>query len=145
MKTSAAVVITNGAELLMVHPTGKTFWEIPKGIQEEGEAAYVAAARELQEETGLTPRPEEFVAFGEYSYLKNKNLNIFCIFTKKLPPTKDMHCVSTFDGTTPEVDKYGYMTWDEAYEVSIPAMSAVLKTLREEIAHFNGKGTPKKR
>ncbi len=48
---------TTGFEVLLINQnakTGGTFWTLPKGHREEGETVTEAAARELEEETGLS-------------------------------------------------------------------------------------------
>ena len=52
----------SGAEVLLIHPGGPYWtkkdegaWSIPKGEIEEGEDPFLAAKREFEEETGLSP------------------------------------------------------------------------------------------
>lgn len=54
METSCGVVLVNyGSILLLQHPQGH--WDFPKGHVEPTDAGYqAAAARELEEETGIT-------------------------------------------------------------------------------------------
>lgn len=54
-----AVLIKND-EILLVkrgYPPGKGKWSIPGGVVEAGEDIYVAAVRELKEETGIEAKP----------------------------------------------------------------------------------------
>jgi len=56
MKTiiAAGGLMTNEAgELLMIYRRGK--WDLPKGKLDDGEAIEACAAREVAEETGITP------------------------------------------------------------------------------------------
>lgn len=49
--------VPGGYEVLLINQnarTGGTFWTLPKGHREEGETVTEAAARELEEETGLS-------------------------------------------------------------------------------------------
>ncbi|NPA97505.1 MAG: NUDIX domain-containing protein [Crenarchaeota archaeon] len=54
-----AVLLKEGRVLLVKrgYPPGKGLWAIPGGVIEAGEGIYEAAARELEEETGLRARP----------------------------------------------------------------------------------------
>jgi 8-oxo-dGTP diphosphatase len=49
---TAAVVISNAAGEVLLIKTPLRGWEIPGGQVEEGESAFVAAAREVREESG---------------------------------------------------------------------------------------------
>jgi ADP-ribose pyrophosphatase len=70
---AVAIVAIWGKKVLLEkqyrHAAGKVMWEIPAGTLEEGEDPRSAAARELEEETGFSPRELEklshfFVAVG---------------------------------------------------------------------------------
>jgi 8-oxo-dGTP pyrophosphatase MutT (NUDIX family) len=57
-RMGAAVLFTDGAgRVLLVQPTYKQDWLLPGGSVEAGESPYEAAAREVEEELGLTVRP----------------------------------------------------------------------------------------
>ena len=54
----AAVLFRDGRRrVLLVEPTYKPDWLLPGGAVEAGESPYEAAAREVEEELGLTVRP----------------------------------------------------------------------------------------
>ena len=53
VKTSCGVIVGDGERILLGHATRSPRWDIPKGEAEPGEDFAEAAARELQEETGL--------------------------------------------------------------------------------------------
>ena len=36
-------------ELLLCHATGRNYWDIPKGVRDDGETSVAAALRELRE------------------------------------------------------------------------------------------------
>ncbi len=68
---AAVIVAIDDGHVLLVEqywvPLGRTCLELPAGLigdEEEGEAATVAAARELEEETGY--RPARMTALGRY-------------------------------------------------------------------------------
>lgn len=57
----AGVVVVDGAEVLLVKRAAEPWlgeWSIPGGHVETGESPAAAAARELEEETGLTVAPD---------------------------------------------------------------------------------------
>jgi len=49
------------------HPLRAYCWELPRGFIDEGEAPEVSARRELEEETGLSCRPENLQSLGLYA------------------------------------------------------------------------------
>ena len=52
-----AVFVHRGDQLLVLHRTQEDYWHVVAGSLEEGETSADAAARELQEETGLIAKP----------------------------------------------------------------------------------------
>lgn len=57
-RIGAAVCFRDDAgQVLLVAPTYKSEWLLPGGAVEAGESPYEAAAREVEEELGLTVRP----------------------------------------------------------------------------------------
>jgi 8-oxo-dGTP pyrophosphatase MutT (NUDIX family) len=74
MRTGAEVAVfvtrKDGAEVLVVHrsPQQGSYWHVVAGGVEAGESAAAAAARELQEETGLVAQVEAGVEVVEYVY-----------------------------------------------------------------------------
>jgi 8-oxo-dGTP pyrophosphatase MutT (NUDIX family) len=57
-RMGAAVYFRDAADrVLMVEPTYKPDWTLPGGAVEAGESPYEAAAREVEEELGLTVQP----------------------------------------------------------------------------------------
>lgn len=67
IKIRAAVILTrNGRILLAEHEKGgKKYWVVPGGKVEKGESLEEAAAREIEEETGLKTRIEKLVFVSE--------------------------------------------------------------------------------
>jgi 8-oxo-dGTP diphosphatase len=73
---AASAVVWHEGKVLLVRrgrPPGKDFWSLPGGKIEPGEAPEAAALREVQEETGLSPRIAGVIGVftvtaGEFGY-----------------------------------------------------------------------------
>lgn len=59
------VFVRCGERFLLVRSTYQSWWGLPGGRVERGEAPAAAAARELAEETGVVVAPGTLVALGE--------------------------------------------------------------------------------
>lgn len=57
VERSAGIIVfrntPEGRKYLLLHSSGRNFWDVPKGVLESGEQGINAAIREVQEETGL--------------------------------------------------------------------------------------------
>ncbi|UUZ85071.1 NUDIX domain-containing protein [Paenibacillus sp. P26] len=49
---------------LACHSTGNSFYDLPKGLQEENETAVEVCCRETREETGIELNPAELKDLG---------------------------------------------------------------------------------
>jgi 8-oxo-dGTP pyrophosphatase MutT (NUDIX family) len=116
--TSCGVIVTDGARLVLGHASRSPRWDIPKGEAEPGESFAAAAARELQEETGLVAPPDVLMPLGVKEYLRNKDLVLFAWVMPALPDPKTLVCSAYFElrngARLPEFDKFGLFTLDEA-------------------------------
>ncbi len=139
VKTSCGVIVSDGERLLLGHATRSPRWDIPKGEAEPGENFAEAAARELQEETGLVVPAGELGALGVHPYLRGKDLALFLWSSPLLPDPKSLVCASHFtlpDGTSlPEFDRFGLFAWDEAMGRVGKSLARLLATIALPIPH----------
>lgn len=132
-KISCGILIYNGNnELFLCHSTGNSFWDVPKGLNDEGESFIETAIRELKEETGFIVTKEELKDLGEFKYNSSKNLYLFEYIGKKSFNEKDSVCTSYFEHfrtkkMLPEVDKFEYMSKDKALTNVCKSMNKLLE------------------
>jgi 8-oxo-dGTP pyrophosphatase MutT (NUDIX family) len=130
---TCGVLVTDGAHLLLGHATRSPRWDIPKGVARPGEGFAVAALRELDEETGLTPSASALIDLGRHPYLRTKDLSLFAWMPPTLPDPAALHCRSTFttsDGhVLPELDRFAILPWDEAMARVGASLARLLSSL----------------
>ncbi len=67
LKARAAAILFYEGRLLLMQQNNKPFWVLPGGTLEENESLSVCAARELEEEAGLTVSIGPLLALSEFS------------------------------------------------------------------------------
>ena len=137
MKLSCALLLTNGDVFLAVIPTGRTNYDLPKGIHDVGESITDTVVREIMEETGVDLRRyrNQLEYMGRYKYLDDKNIALFVLVLDKLPPTSSMKCKSMFNYRgipTPEVEGFRYISFDKLSGFK-PQMVKIIEDVREKI------------
>ena len=133
MKLSCGVVLLNERdELFVAHVTGSSYWDLPKGLADPGEAPRAAAVREAREEAGLRLRAEALADLGAFDYLPAKRLHLFAakVARAALDPA-GCRCTSFFfDRRTrqrrPETDGFAWIGFDEVARRCARRMAAVL-------------------
>ncbi len=135
LRLSCGVLVTDGRRLLLGHATRSPRWDIPKGLAEPGELLATAAARELEEETGLLVPPGALVDLGRHRYLPGKDLALFAWRPDTLPDPTGLVCRSTFAvgaGVLPEFDRFGLFAWDDAIARVGKNLARVLASVRAD-------------
>jgi 8-oxo-dGTP pyrophosphatase MutT (NUDIX family) len=128
MIVTCGVIVTDGEQMLICHPTHGRSWDIPKGRKDPGEEDIDTAVRELREETGIEAEPELLVYLGEYDYKKNKQLVVFRYTVDEMPDPALLVCSSMFEmhgKHFPEMDVFAVTTKDIA-----------LQKLNRDLAHI---------
>ncbi|MFD1956349.1 NUDIX hydrolase [Paenibacillus thailandensis] len=117
---TAGVLITDGDVFLACRATGHNRYNLPKGMQEEGETPIETCCRECKEETGIVLDPDKLVDLGEFPYLRSKDLHLFLWLarTDELPPLNKLRCTSYFQHyhtrqRVAEIDDYRYLRFDK--------------------------------
>jgi len=137
MQTTCGVLITNGSQLLVCHPTNGVKWDIPKGKQDPGEDDITTACRELWEETGLNVDAGVLVPLGTYPYKSGKQLSLFLHLVNVLPDPNKLVCHSYFDSNgrkLPEMNAYRLVSYAEAMSMLNADMCRVVKPLLDKIS-----------
>ncbi|QDK38003.1 bis(5'-nucleosyl)-tetraphosphatase [Bdellovibrio sp. NC01] len=108
------------------------YWDFPKGEVEEGEDPFLAAQRELKEETGLEPYKfpfkKEFIETEPYGKGKVARYYIAEMNTDKV-----VLGINEELGR-PEHQQYKWMTYEEALEVTVPRLQRVLKWVNAKLS-----------
>ena len=126
---SGIFIIRKDNKLLIAHPTNHdpNFWSIPKGKVEDNETFLEAALRETFEETNVKLNTSDFeihtLPSVNYSH-KKKIIYPFLFLEKKISKFDwdkvDIKCNSNVPedrGGFPEMDKFKWVTLDEAREL----------------------------
>jgi len=133
-RTSCGVVVSDGPRVLLGHATRSVLWDIPKGVASSGEAFAEAAARELQEETGLIVAPAALADLGVHAYLRGKDLAVFAWRQEVMPDPATLRCTSFMrlpgGGWIPEFDRFAVLPWEEALGQVGKNLARVLGELR---------------
>jgi len=134
---SVGLVLTDGVRFLGVRPTGQTFYDMPKGMQNQGETLKDTVIREVKEETGfdISKYRSALSDQGRFKYRITKDLHVFLLMLPQLPPTSSMRCTSTFEmygRKIPEVNGYKYFDWDDL-SMFIPKMQSILKEVHRSL------------
>lgn len=141
-------LVDQGAEFLLAHPGGPFWkkkddgaWSIPKGLIEDGEAGFSAAAREFEEEVGQSIR-----GHGQPVELRSQRQpsgkRIFCWLVQA---DLDLRCFrsNTFDmewppksGTMaafPEIDRVEYFSPAGALRKILPGQQPFIREALETL------------
>jgi 8-oxo-dGTP pyrophosphatase MutT (NUDIX family) len=132
IQITCGVLITNGIDILVCHPTHNTTWDIPKGRLDEGETEIEAAIRELREETGLITSAESLTALGTFNYKHNKQLCLFKWQVETMPDVTKLTCVSMFKlygKEFPEMDDFCVVSINEALDMFNKDLSRIILSI----------------
>jgi predicted NUDIX family NTP pyrophosphohydrolase len=136
MKTSCGVLIINELnEILVGHSTGNNFFDIPKGLLDDGEVPIDCAIRECKEETSIDLQKEKLVDLGLFKYNKEKNLHLFFTEVKKDSINlNSLVCTSMFEHIytkklLPEVDSFKWMSVSEIDTTCAKSMAKLLNNI----------------
>jgi 8-oxo-dGTP pyrophosphatase MutT (NUDIX family) len=130
-RLSCGVVILNpDRELLLCHVTGQSHWDLPKGGIDPGETPLQAALRETHEEAGLQLDAQALLDLGRLPYTNKKNLHLFATCMPRFD-TRQLRCESHYldrysGRALPEMDGYGWFTFERAARLCTPKMALVL-------------------
>lgn len=143
------LVIDRDDRLLMLHVTDQSFWDIPKGTQEQYEKPIYTALREMREESGIIALPEDLVEIGWCEYNRYKDLYLFVLPVDSVDLDK-LSCNCTFtdnrysENEKPEVDDYRMINFEDAEEFMCGSLQRLYaKELRADIEKINRQSKPR--
>lgn len=132
MTKTCGILITDGVNLLICHPTNESIWDIPKGRQDSGENDITTAIRETFEETGLKIKKSKLVSLGVWPYKPGKQLSLFLHSVKDMPDISMLVCNSYVkDGyyQFPEMDAYDILPIEDAVKKLNPCMQKIIENI----------------
>jgi 8-oxo-dGTP pyrophosphatase MutT (NUDIX family) len=124
----------NGSiSVVLVRPTGRSTWVMPKGHLEEGETVGEAAKREAREESGLTVG--EIEPLGEISYVyssRERNGATLTRIFKRVHFFLMEHTGGDPSAHDSETDEVAWLSFDEALaRATHPSEQALIAKARE--------------
>jgi putative (di)nucleoside polyphosphate hydrolase len=131
-------------EILIGHQTGKSYWDLPKGLIDVGEAPIDCALREAHEEFGIRFAKHRLADLGRRAYYPGKDFHPFAVQSD----TREVdigacRCTSSFlhpetNCITLEVDAYAWSETSALKELLTPNMHALLihRSLIRTAAHL---------
>lgn len=117
--TCGLLIMNEQKEILVAHSTGNKFWDLPKGLRDEGETSLQAVLRECDEETGLIFNPHDLSYLGEHAYNSKKRIALFFVAVKKEDiDMSNLICRSMFEHPLskkmlPEADDFKWIPFTE--------------------------------
>jgi len=96
VQLSAGIIITDGLNITLGHSCGNKFWDLPKGLVDEGEDNKIAAIRETKEEFGITVPENELTDLGILYLHKTKDINLYVWKVTEMPDITKCKCVSYY-------------------------------------------------
>jgi putative (di)nucleoside polyphosphate hydrolase len=129
------LVVRRDGALLLCHVTNTAHWDIPKGMQDPGEASLAAAMRELREEAGIAFDAARFEDLGCFDYRRDKRLHLYLVrVDDELGDLSQLVCTSFFPHPhtgrpTPETDGFRWAARDQLATLCWPRMGRLLATL----------------
>lgn len=127
---TCGVIVTDTRSYLICHPTRSKWWDIPKGQMEKNETYGAAAARELQEETGIRASLHDMSYLGTFDYKPTKKLALYYYQVDTMFDVTIMSCSAMVEKngkTYPEMDKFLALPLSQMLEKVSPALAKVLK------------------
>jgi 8-oxo-dGTP pyrophosphatase MutT (NUDIX family) len=119
--------------VVLVRPTGRSTWVMPKGHLEEGETVAEAAKREAREESGLTVG--EIEPLGEISYVyssRERNGATLTRIFKRVHFFLMEHTGGDPSAHDSETDEVAWLSFDEALaRATHPSEQALIAKARE--------------
>lgn len=116
---SSALLLTDKKRFLVCLSQKSGVYDLPKGKVEKGETPEEACVREVLEETNLDISRASLVNLGKKSYEDTKDIQLFALVVKKLPPIERMKSREFFHTpytSQPDMGDYRYIHFDQVQD-----------------------------
>lgn len=87
INAGGGLVTDENGNRLMIYRNGT--WDLPKGMQEEGEDILVTAEREVEEESGVKAKAGKLLKVTSHAYRMYGSFNVKSIWWFEMTPDKD--------------------------------------------------------
>lgn len=136
LPVTCGVIFVKDNFILLGHSTGNIHWDIPKGMNENGETHLETAIRETYEETGITITETDLEFLGNFTYNAYKNIVLY--LCKKPVNPETFNCTSFFltkhGIKMPEIDALEYVDFTIAINEKVgKAMKTVLINIKDRL------------
>ena len=116
---AGALFVDDQDQVLLLHPTYKSYWEIPGGYIETAESPLAACRREVEEELGLQVEIKSLLAIDWAPHPEEGDKMLFVFDGGRLSP-EQLAAIKFADS---EIDEWSFVPESQLDELTIPRLA----------------------